>query len=208
MIYIDNKILVFAKENNKAILKFPKYNIETNAYIGRNGLTTQKQEGDGKTPLGKFELGQVLEMRPSIINPKIKYKQITKEMYWVDDTESNYYNQLVNISTTPKDWNSAEQLIQYPIEYEYLIEIKTNPKNIPGKGSAIFLHCSNSKPTAGCIAIDKKIMKKIIENINENTKIEIRSYSNEKRKVDFFNSSCYTSFIKCYTFQNIQTSSK
>lgn len=179
MIYIDNKILIFAKEDNKTILKFPKYNIETSAYIGKNGIATQKQEGDGKTPLGIFELGIALGTHPSIINKKIKYKQITKYMYWVDDPESNYYNQLVNISTTPKDWNSAEHLIQYPIEYEYLIEIKTNPDSIPGKGSAIFLHCSNNKSTAGCIAIDKESMKKIIENINEDTKIEIRSYSNE-----------------------------
>ena len=108
-----------------------------------------------------------------IFREKIKYKQITKEMYWVDDPESKYYNQLVNILTTPKDWSSAEHLIQYPIEYEYLIEIKTNPNNIPGKGSAIFLHCSNNKPTAGCIAVDKETIKKIIENIDRNTKIKI-----------------------------------
>lgn len=176
---IDNKIYVYTEDGNKAILKFPKLNIESTAYMGRNGVTNNKTEGDGKTPLGIFELGIALGTHPSIINKKIKYKQITKYMYWVDDTESNYYNQLVDISTTPKDWNSAEHLIQYPIEYEYLIEIKTNTDSIPGKGSAIFLHCSNSKPTAGCIAIDKESMKKIIENINEDTKIEIRSYSNE-----------------------------
>lgn len=179
MIYIDNKIQVLVKENNKTILKFPKLNIETTAYIGRNGVTNNKKEGDGKTPLGSFELGIALGTHPSIINTKLKYKQITKDMYWVDNPKSKYYNQLVDISKTPKDWNSAEHLIYYPIEYEYLIEIKTNPNNIPGKGSAIFLHCSNNKPTAGCIAIEKEIMKQIIENIDEETKIEIRSYSNE-----------------------------
>lgn len=179
MIYIDNNILVLVKENNNAILKIDKYNIETNAYIGKNGVTVQKQEGDGKTPLGKFELGVALGIHQSIINQKIKYKQITKDMYWVDDPKSRYYNQMVNISTTKKDWDSAEHLIQYPIQYEYLIEIKTNPKNIPGKGSAIFLHCTNNRPTAGCVAIDKVIMKKIIENINEKTKIEICTQNNK-----------------------------
>ena len=168
---IGNLILV--KQNNSAILKFPKYNIETSAYIGRNGVTNTKKEGDGKTPLGRFKLGIILSTKQCISNPKIKYKQITKDMYWVDDPKSKYYNQLVNISTTQKDWNSAEHLIDYPIQYEYLIEIKTNPRNIPGKGSAIFLHCSNNKPTAGCIAVDKEIMKKIIENINEQTKIKV-----------------------------------
>lgn len=103
----------------------------------------------------------------------LKYKQITKGMYWVDDPKSKYYNQLVNISEVKKDWYSAEHLIDYPIQYEYLIEIKTNPNNIPGKGSAIFLHCTNNCPTAGCVAIDRENMKKLISTINKQTKIEI-----------------------------------
>lgn len=171
----DNKIYVFAKEHNKGLLKFPRYNIEAPAYIGKNGVTRQKREGDGKTPLGEFELGEILGRYPSLPKPnKLKYTQITENLYWIDDSKSKYYNQLVDISKVKKDWNSAEHLIDYPIEYEYLIEIKTNPNNIPGKGSAIFLHCSNNKPTAGCIAVDKDIMRRIVEDINEQTKIEIR----------------------------------
>ena len=171
---IDNKIYVFVKENNKGILKFSKYDIETTAYIGKNGVTSEKKEGDGKTPIGEFELGIMLgrHLREKNTNG-LKYIQITKDMYWVDDPKSKYYNQLVDISKVERDWNSAENLIDYPIQYEYLIEIKTNPNNIPGKGSAIFLHCTNNEPTAGCIAVDRKIMKKIVENIDEYTKIEI-----------------------------------
>lgn len=99
--------------------------------------------------------------------------QITPNMYWVDDSKSQYYNQLVDILDVKKDWDSAEHLIDYPIQYEYLIEVKSNPKNISGKGSAIFLHCTNYKPTAGCIAVDRKMMKKIIENIDKQTKIAV-----------------------------------
>ena len=170
-----NKIYVLVKEGNKGILKFPKYDIKTTAYIGKNGVTSEKQEGDGKTPLGKFKLGIMLgtHPRPKSAN-RLKYLQITEDMYWVDDSNSKYYNQLVNISEVEKDWNSAEHLIDYPIQYEYLIEIKTNPNNIPQKGSAIFLHCSNSEPTAGCIAVDRETMKRLIENVNKKTKIEIR----------------------------------
>jgi L,D-peptidoglycan transpeptidase YkuD (ErfK/YbiS/YcfS/YnhG family) len=94
-------------------------------------------------------------------------------MYWVDDFKSKYYNQLVDITRVEKDWTSAEHLIDYPIQYEYLIEIKTNPQNIAKKGSAIFLHCSNNEPTAGCVAINSMDMKKIVENIDKNTKIKI-----------------------------------
>ena len=171
---MDNKIHVSLTGENKAILKFPKCNIETIAYIGKNGLTSDKREGDGKTPIGEFELGIILGMHINGKNKNgLKYTQINKDMYWVDDPKSKYYNKLVNISKVEKDWNSAEHLIDYTIQYEYLIEIKTNPNNIQGKGSAIFLHCTNNKATAGCVAVDKETMKKIIENIDKDTKIEI-----------------------------------
>lgn len=65
----------------------------------------------------------------------IKYTQITEDMYFIDDPKSKYYNELVSIKDIEKDWNSAEHLIDYKVQYEYLIEIKTNPENIKGKGS-------------------------------------------------------------------------
>ena len=172
-----NRIYVeYSEEKNKGILKFPKCKIETIAYVGKNGLTKEKKEGDGKTPIGEFKLGIILGKYPKEqVNTKLEYKQITENMYWVDDIESEYYNQLVDTSLViKKDWNTAEHLIDYPIQYEYLIEIKTNPSNIRGKGSAIFLHCTNNRATAGCIAIDKQIMKELIENIDKQTKIVIK----------------------------------
>lgn len=174
MFKIDENIYVIPKTKNIGILKFPRYNIETKAYIGKNGLTTKKTEGDGKTPIGEFGLGTILGTHIIVKNKNgLECMQITDNMYWVDDSKSKYYNQLVDISKVEKDWDSAEHLIDYPIQYEYIIEIKTNPKNIPENGSAIFLHCEANKPTAGCIAINKQCMKKIIENIDKNTKIVI-----------------------------------
>lgn len=171
---IDNKIYVLVNEENKAILKFPKCNIETKAYIGKNGVTRKKKEGDGKTPIGEFELGVILGIYDKEVNVnEIDYMQITNDMYWIDDPMSKYYNQLVKISEVIRDWNSAEHLIDYPTQYEYLIEIKANPNNIQESGSAIFLHCANNEPTSGCIAVDREIIKTIINNINKQTKIKI-----------------------------------
>ena len=178
---MDNTIYVFVKQNeNKGILQFPKCGIETTAYIGTHGLTNQKTEGDGKTPIGIFSLGNILGKEPCIQNMHgLFYRQITADMYWVDDPKSVYYNQLVHIREVNKDWNSAEQLIDYPIAYAYIIEIKTNPENIPGNGSAIFLHCLDKGATAGCVAVDKEMMKMVIEHIDADTKIQI-SRSNKK----------------------------
>lgn len=171
---INENIYFYPKEKNKGILKYPKCNIEEEAYIGKNGLTNKKEEGDQKTPIGEFELGKILNMHKNGKNKNnIKYTKITDSMYWVDDANSKYYNQLVNIKEVERDWETAEHLIEYKIQYEYLIEIKTNPNNIPKRGSAIFLHCTNNTPTAGCISTNSKVVKQIIQNISKETKIII-----------------------------------
>lgn len=170
---IDNKINVLINKN-KSILKFDKCDLKTTAFIGKNGATINKQEGDDCTPIGEFELGLILGTHDEIYNKNVNYKKIDANMYWVDDSNSKYYNKLVDITKIEKDWNSAEHLIEYPIQYEYLIEIKSNPLNIPNNGSAIFLHCSNNTATHGCIAINKKDMEKLINNIDKNTKINVK----------------------------------
>ena len=172
---MENMIYVKYMKNGKGIFMYPDYGIIAKAYMGKNGVTNNKVEGDGKTPLGKFKLGIILSRKSDIQNLYgVKHKLINKNLYWIDDVKSQYYNNLVDIETvSKKDWSSAEHLIEYPIEYEYLVEIKNNPRNIHGKGSAIFLHCSNKNVTAGCVAIDRNIMKKVVEVINLDTMIEI-----------------------------------
>lgn len=173
---INENIYFYQKEKSKGILKYPKCNIEVEAYIGENGLTNKKEEGDKKTPIGEFKLGIILNTHKNGENEnKIQYSKITDSMYWVDDANSKYYNQLVKIGEVKKDWKSAEHLIEYKTQYEYLIEIKTNPNNIPNKGSAIFLHCTNGTPTAGCISVSSQAMKEIIKNISKDTKILIKN---------------------------------
>lgn len=171
-----NYIVVTYIKYSKAILEYELNNkkIRIDVFVGRNGVTHSKIEGDGKTPLGKFYFGKILGMHNKNEIDINNYIEINKNLYWVDDINSNYYNNLVDISKIKKDWNSAEHLIDNPKEYEYLIEIKTNPNNIPNKGSAIFLHCSNNKPTSGCISIDKKYLLEILKNINNKTIIEIK----------------------------------
>ena len=168
----ENEIRVIIKSNN-VILEFPKCEILTSAFIGKNGYTKNKEEGDGCTPIGKFSLGLMLGTHSNILNEKYNYIKINNNMYWIDDSNSKYYNRLVDVTKVKRDWNSAEHLADYPVPSEYLIEIKINELNNPNKGSAIFLHCSNGESTQGCIAINNKVMKKIVENINENTKINI-----------------------------------
>ena len=174
----DNEIIVLINSDNSAELQFQKCKIVTPAFIGKNGYTNNKQEGDRCTPIGEFSLGLMLGTHEEILNKNYDYAKINSNMYWVDDCNSKYYNTLVDITMVEKDWNSAEHLVDYPVQYEYLVEIKSNPLNVSGKGSAIFLHCSNNNATQGCVAINSKDMQMLVNNLDSNTKIKIITKSN------------------------------
>ena len=146
---------------------------ETNCLLGKNGVAMDKKEGDFKTPVGKFNLGLAFGTHNKDEFKNFDYQKLNRNLYWVDDVDSKYYNKLVDISKTEKDWKSAEHLIRYLTQYEYAIEIKANEKNIKGKGSAIFLHCSNGNATSGCVAMPKESMQYILKKCTKNDLIII-----------------------------------
>ena len=161
--------------------------------IGKNGISDYTYEGSMTTPLGLFNLGIAFGIYN--LNIDYPYIKINKNMYWVDDINSKYYNKLISlnenintfnypyiINTDKKQFLSAEHLIDYPKQYEYAIYIDYNVngekyENGIGKGSAIFLHCLGNKGyTAGCVAIPKEEMLSILNflNRNKNPKILIK----------------------------------
>lgn len=148
--------------------------LKTKANIGKNGLGKIK-EGDGKTPIGIFSIGMALG-REKRMKTKLPYVMIYPDLYWVDDPDSFYYNQLVDNCKVGKEWKTAEHLWDYTVEYEYMIEIKYNQERIPGKGSGIFLHCSNGGPTEGCISIGKEKVKYLIEHLEPEALIRISPF--------------------------------
>lgn len=164
------KVYMYEKVNNKWITL-----METGGFIGKNGIGKEK-EGDLKTPIGLYELGIAFGME-SDINTKLDYYKLDKNMYWICDSNSKYYNCFVDVSKIDSDWDITknEHLIEEEIAYKYAIEIKYNKERIPEKGSAIFLHCIKNGPTAGCVSISEESMKFILENVNKDTKIYIGS---------------------------------
>lgn len=143
--------------------------------VGRNGITAQKREGDGKTPAGiyGFTMAFGLKEDPGSILP---YHKIVKGDYWVDDSASPYYNKLVNTAQTPKNWNSAENMIATSPYYNYGLALDYNPDCVPGMGSAIFLHCftaSADNGSAGCIRLPEARAMELVQSVTEQTKIAI-----------------------------------
>ncbi len=132
----------------------------TSGYVGKNGVTRDKVEGDYCTPAGLFSLG--FGFGTESIDTKVEYRIINENCYWIDDVNSPNYNMWVESENIA--WRSAEHMIDYPQCYHYGIVINYNTDPIvSNKGSAIFLHCSNGSYTAGCVSIPMERMKDLLQ---------------------------------------------
>lgn len=141
--------------------------------VGSRGITSNKVEGDKKTPAGTYSFGQAFGISG---NPGTSrsWLKVNNNHYWVDDSNSAYYNKLVDVTQVTKDWTSAEHLISYSTPYKYAIAINYNTSGVPNKGSAIFLHCMpSSGTTAGCVAVSQANMVNILKLIQSDTLIHI-----------------------------------
>ncbi len=156
---------------NKDTLLFDEFKFKCS--IGKKGITSNKKEGDLKTPKGLYSLGSLFFRKDKFPNPVTKLKKISinKTMVWCDDINSKYYNQLININKNTKH----EKLFRKDQIYDLIIPINYNTKNpIRNKGSAIFIHLTkNYEKTKGCIALKKKDLLILLKIINKKTLIKI-----------------------------------
>jgi D-alanyl-D-alanine dipeptidase len=139
-----------------------------NIILGRNGLawgkglhTTPKdasylkKEGDGKAPAGLFRLGNGFGYAPANFNMHFPYAVYKTTDHCVDDSNSIWYNQIVDSTKIKRDYKSFEHMRLANNLYKYGITVKHNPKSIAQGGSCIFIHIKsdNKKGTAGCTAM-------------------------------------------------------
>ena len=140
--------------------------------IGKNGLSSNKREGDFSTPKGLFKLKKLYFRKDRLGVPKstISKKKIIHNLGWCDDPNHKKYNEEIQIFSR----GSKENFFRKDHKYDYLITIDHNKKKIPYKGSAIFIHLtSDYKPTLGCIALKKKDFDILLNLIDKKTWIKI-----------------------------------
>jgi L,D-peptidoglycan transpeptidase YkuD (ErfK/YbiS/YcfS/YnhG family) len=157
---------------NKHTLQIDEFKF--NCCIGKKGSTTNKKEGDKKTPKGTFEIENLYFREDRIKKPLtlLKCIKIKKNMGWCDDISfPKKYNKLIKIDKKIRH----EKLKRKDNKYDLLIPIKYNfNKPTTGKGSCIFIHLTkNYQPTAGCVALKKKDFLIMLKLINKDSKIKI-----------------------------------
>ena len=131
--------------------------------IGRGGpcAAADKREGDGCTPLGTWPIRGML-LRPgkaSAAGIQLPWRWLREGDGWSDDPADPAYNRPVHL---PRGF-SAENLLRDDDAYDVIVVLGHNDAPpVPGRGSAIFFHLSEGRPTAGCIAVEREDMLKLL----------------------------------------------
>jgi len=138
--------------------------------IGESKLTQKKHEplkyeGDKKAPAGIFKLTNIFGYDFNS-NYKMPYLHTSKTLICVDDTESNFYN---NIIEANGDEKSFEYMKRQDEQYKYGVSVAHNKLGVYKRGSCIFLHIEKkpNAPTAGCTSMKEENIKKIINLLDK-----------------------------------------
>ncbi|CAO5683083.1 MAG: hypothetical protein HEEMFOPI_00835 [Holosporales bacterium] len=150
--------------------------------IGKSGfvLKDQKQEGDGKTPIGQFNFLYGYYRADRLLKPesRLPFLKITKDLCWCDNPQSDFYNKpfyLNDVRNTKI--GSYETMWRDNHLYDIVIVVNHNQNPIEkNKGSAIFIHLSGDdaalppfEPSRGCLKLFKKDLLTILKNSDQNT---------------------------------------
>jgi L,D-peptidoglycan transpeptidase YkuD (ErfK/YbiS/YcfS/YnhG family) len=143
-------------------------------FLGKNGKTYRKREGDGKSPIGKWKLEQ-LYYRPDKMgrpNSAVNCKAMKPNDGWCDAAGDGRYNRHVTLPFKA----SHEKLWRADQAYDLIATTNHNmrPRKQAG-GSAIFLHVINKGATGteGCIAMSEKHLRIVLRMCSNKTYLVI-----------------------------------
>jgi L,D-peptidoglycan transpeptidase YkuD (ErfK/YbiS/YcfS/YnhG family) len=135
------------------------------AWLGRSGLSAHKREGDGATPAGTYRVGATaygIAPDPGVHGA---YHRLVCGDWWDEDARSPAYNtfQHVPCRTAPHFGGGSEALWRISPQYRYfaVVEYNATPA-VSGRGSAIFLHVSAGRPTAGCVSLPEAELVRVL----------------------------------------------
>ena len=158
--------------NKSGYLKYK--NLKFQCALGKKGIKKKVKEGDNVTPKGKYKIIKFFYRADKLkkVVTVLKKVNIKKKMVWCDDVRSKFYNKLTYLPNN----DSHEKLFRNDDIYDLILVLNYNSNPvIKGKGSAIFIHVAKKKftSTRGCIALQKKNLLNLLQNIKKNTPIKI-----------------------------------
>ena len=134
------------------------------AALGRGGVRTQKQEGDGATPAGLLPLRRVVYRADRMARPRtaLPVMPLAPHDGWCDDPAHADYNCPVRLPHEGRH----EELWRSDAVYDLVGVLGWNDAPVlRGMGSAIFLHVAQPDfaPTEGCVALAMLDLRRLLE---------------------------------------------
>ncbi|MDD3253503.1 MAG: L,D-transpeptidase family protein [Lachnospiraceae bacterium] len=126
--------------------------VDTQGYLGKNGMSNNRTEGDKTTPVGLFQMNTPFGQSEALAGFPSNYIQVDNSYVWENDSNRLTRNQ----------GKSGERVgsAGYAGYYDYVIDAGYNRNAVHKKGSALFLHCEGAykESTSGCVAIPREEM--------------------------------------------------
>jgi L,D-peptidoglycan transpeptidase YkuD (ErfK/YbiS/YcfS/YnhG family) len=140
--------------------------------VGAAGVTADKREGDGATPLGCFPLRRLLYRPDRLDRPvtTLPAAALTAEDGWCDDPGDAAYNTQVRLPFA----GGHERLWRDDGIYDAIVILGHNDDPpMPGAGSAIFLHVARDDygPTQGCVALALPDLLTVLREAGPDTRV-------------------------------------
>jgi len=142
--------------------------------LGRSGIRHAKREGDGASPVGRFRILQAFYRADRGPRPRtgLRLTPIKPGDGWSDDPRDRRYNRPVPLPCPTRH----EAMWRDDHLYDVVVDIAWNRGPITrGRGSAFFLHLGRPglPPSDGCVVVEKAMIRRLMERIGPNTRIEI-----------------------------------
>jgi L,D-peptidoglycan transpeptidase YkuD (ErfK/YbiS/YcfS/YnhG family) len=142
--------------------------------LGRGGIKANKREGDGGTPRGVFRLLRLWwradrHPRPATSLPAQRISSIDG---WCEDPRDRRYNRPIKVPPRAE----GDRLARKDRLYDFIVEIDHNTRpRIAGRGSAVFIHAAREgfAPTAGCVALELNMLRRLLTRLGPRTKIVV-----------------------------------
>src|SRR5690242_15879621 len=142
--------------------------------LGRGGIRANKREGDGGTPRGRFRLVRLWWRADRLMRPAtaLPARRIGVQDAWCEDPDDRRYNRHVLL----RPGSTGDRLRREDQLYDLIIEIDHNARpRTARRGSAVFIHVARAglAPTAGCVAMPRARLRRLLGWLGPKTRIII-----------------------------------
>lgn len=143
--------------------------------LGRSGLIADKREGDGGTPIGRFQFRRLLYRADRVphIETRLPARHVEADDGWCDDPASPDYNRPIRLPHPARH----ERLWREDALYDLIIIVGHNDDPVvKGAGSAVFVHVARAdwSATAGCVAFRREDLLAILAQVSTGDAIQVR----------------------------------